>query len=133
MHRGALLLNLAIVLALCSCYKCSCPDDNGSGVAIAELYAHMNVSPTSGKRSEAQYQVLVTDDRGNPLAKKRVDWHLIDGDAVLYYKTVTTDEDGLAQNWANPTSELGITTSSVTVRASVFGYDAATTLVAEAR
>lgn len=64
---------------------------------------------------------MVTDESGSILYKKRVDFEITDGDGELSQSAVLTDAYGNAT-----TKVTKATTSSVTVRASVFGYDATT-------
>ena len=71
---------------------------------------------------------LVTDTKGNPIANKRVDWEVVEGDGYLQdYSTLTYTgnsfyDEGEARNFL-----YFNTTETNEIKASVYGYNKSTT------
>ena len=112
-----LIIIFGILWTSCSEDCPTCPDSENNGVSIAiQHYDDVYITRVNCK-------VLVTDNKGNPLPNKRVDWEIIKGEGHLTKQTSVTTDDG--------TSEIqvqNITSTELQLRISVFGYNASVTI-----
>ena len=116
-----LLVFMVLFLVNCSDDSSTSPDNgnknNGVSIAIRSYYDRAYHSLEIGKY--ATCTVLVTDNKGNPLPSKRVDWEIIKGEGSLVYQSNVTDDYGISPNYV-----YNVTSDEIQLQASVFGYDA---------
>lgn len=104
------------VVMLSGCSKSTTGPEEKASITIS----YTNYSGTTIKECLIKY--LVTDGKGNPLPSKRVDFEIIEGDAILSKNSDLTYTDGGVS-----TQITKKTLTTATVKASVYGYDASVT------
>ena len=108
------LLLLLVTVALIGCGE-DCPTGPGGGVSIVEVGVIEDWQGTGGRYSV----VLVTDLQGNPMANKRVDWEVVEGDSrTLIEHSALTNYQGQAG-----VSFMDVLGETERLKATVFGYN----------
>jgi len=129
MKNTVFLFILFVFGILCnSCSKDSSTnlDSGSSGNNGASIALKSYRSSTNYKSEKRAYcTVLVTDNKGNPLPNKRVDWEIIKGEGSLSYQTTVTREssDGYGEGTTENTV-YDVTSDELQLQATVFSYDA---------
>jgi len=134
LSRFCFLLAVFFVLTVgFACSDDSCTNDNGGGddeqgAAIAE------VSSGIDNPGKAIFNVVVTDDKGNPMSRKRIDWELLEGEGRLMSKITFSDSNGRSFNYVySAEGKVELSPGIIKVRASLFGYKASVVMTVEVK
>lgn len=111
------------------------PGDLGSKDAVTTVIVVAGSSYQASTSSTPQrwnMSYLVTDEKGNPLSTKRVDFEIIEGDATLSITSGLTSTERTTNNVYYTAGEINVTIykgtlSTAKVKATVFGYNASVT------
>lgn len=104
---------LLVAVTLIGCGE-DCPTGPGEGVSIVEVGVIEDWKGTGGTYAV----VLVTDLKGSPLANKRVDWEVVEGNDVLIEQSALTNQQGQAGVRIRT-----ILRATEKIKATVFGYN----------